>query len=449
MRRGLIEHYDRQVPRYTSYPTAPRFHGGVGPGTYRSWLGETPADASLSLYVHIPYCDTLCWFCGCYTRIVRRYEPIARYLKALEAEIGTVSEALDGRGRVIHMAWGGGSPTMLSPGDIEALAGLMKDSFAFAPDAEFAVEIDPRDLTADKVAALSRAGVNRVSMGVQDVNPEVQEAINRIQPTALTMAAVERLRAAGIRHINVDLIYGLPKQTVECVIRTVDHAVELDARRVAVFGYAHVPWMKRHQRLIDEAALPGAVERFEQCEAAAHRLMDQGYVAIGLDHFARADDPLAIASREGRLHRNFQGYTTDSAEILIGLGASAIGTLPQGYVQNAAPVRSWSEAVRGGGLATARGVEIGADDRLRREVIERLMCDRAVDLADIAARHGLTGDHFAGEIARLAPLAADGLVIVEGGMVRVPDGARPFLRTVCAVFDAHLPTGETRHARAV
>ena len=449
MRHDLIAKYDQRVPRYTSYPTAPHFHPGVDATRYRAWLGDLGAGTRLSLYVHIPYCDSLCWFCGCHTKIVRRYGPIARYLESLGREIDLVADAIGERLLVSHVHWGGASPTILTAEDVRGLAGRLRRRFAFAPETEFAVEIDPRGFTEAGVAALAEAGVSRASLGVQDVNPEVQRAVNRIQPVAETARLVGWLRAAGIEAINVDLMYGLPHQTVARVIATVEAALDLAPDRIALFGYAHVPWMKRHQAMIDEAALPDAQGRIRQFEAAVARLEAAGYRWLGLDHFARADDSLALAAREGRLHRNFQGYTTDDAPALIGLGASAIGALPQGYVQNAVPIHAYRAAVDDGCLASVRGIALTPEDRLRRAVIEHLMCERAVDLTAVAAAHERAGETFAAEIAALAPMVADGLVAVTGARVTVLPAGYPLVRSVAAAFDAYLATGERRHARAL
>jgi oxygen-independent coproporphyrinogen III oxidase len=438
----LLAKYDRPVPRYTSYPTAPHFHAGIGPDDYRGWLAELPTAAKLSLYLHVPFCQELCWYCGCHTTVARRYQPVAEYRALLVRELDFAAAALGGRRRVGHIHFGGGTPTMLAPDDLRALGERLRARFEVLDDGEFAVEIDPRRLTRETVAALAAVGVNRASLGVQDVNPEVQQAINRWQPFTVVERAVDWLRMAGIDGINFDLMYGLPRQTTAGVRNSVDAALTLRPSRVALFGYAHVPWMKRHQRLIDEASLPDAGERAAQFEVAAERLEQAGYVAIGLDHFALPDDSLVVAQREGRLHRNFQGYTTDDARVLLGFGASAIGALPQGYVQNAVPIPDYRAAMRKGHLATARGVRSSADDRLRRGIIERLMCDFAVDLDDAAG--GLTA-----ELAALEPYQADGLLTIDDRMIRVEPEGRPLIRTICAVFDGYLDRGLARHSRAV
>lgn len=449
MSSASLDKHDRRVPRYTSYPTAPHFNPGVGADTYSAWLAEIPPSDRLSIYVHIPFCDTLCWFCGCHTRIVNRYAPVAGYLAALRLELDLVAQRLGSRRHVGHVHWGGGSPTILSAADIRELADAIRERFDVLDDAELAVEIDPRGLDDAKVAALARAGVTRASLGVQDVSPTVQQAINRHQPVEVTARAADALRTAGLGSISVDLMYGLPHQTVESVVASAQAILALTPDRVALFGYAHVPWMKRHQRLIDEAALPSPADRLRQLEAASRAFRSAGYVAVGLDHFARPADGLAIALAEGRLHRNFQGYTTDAAGALIGLGASAIGALPQGYVQNAVSVAAYRGAVERGRFAVERGVELDDDDRLRRGVIERLMCDLRVDLKALCRAYGRPPDFFADELRALQPMVADGTAMTGDGLICVREEGRPFVRAVCAVFDRYLRSGAARHSQVV
>ncbi|MCB9946503.1 MAG: oxygen-independent coproporphyrinogen III oxidase [Rhodospirillaceae bacterium] len=450
METSLLERYDRPVPRYTSYPTAPHFHSGITADTYRQWLGAVDPGTTVSLYLHIPYCDSLCWFCGCHTKITRRYEPVAAYLEVLEQEIDRVADALPDVMAVSRIHWGGGSPTILTPADIVRLAGRLDRRFRRLEGMELSVEIDPRDFDSETIEALARAGVTRASIGVQDVNPAVQRAVNRLQPIEGTRDAIAGLRAAGIAQINLDLMYGLPKQTEAEIAATVDAALALQPDRISLFGYAHVPWMKRHQRLIDETAMPDASARFAQAELAARMLVAAGYVRIGLDHFARPGDALAEALRAGRLRRNFQGYTDDEADCLIGFGASAIGCLPQGYVQNVVAIHAYRDVIRSGDLAVARGRALTAEDRVRRAVIERLMCDLRVDLGAVAEAAGAGETGFAEELKALEPLAGDGIVTIEGeGVVTVPEPARPLLRTVAAVFDRYLGGGHARHSRPV
>ncbi len=443
----LAEKYDLRVPRYTSYPTAPHFSAAVDAATYRRWLAALDPGASLSLYFHIPFCDTMCWFCGCYTKIVARYEPVAAYLEVLLAEIDLIAAALPTRMTARHLHWGGGSPTMLTGSDWRRTLDALRARFQLADDAEVAVEFDPRETTEAYVAALAEAGVNRASIGVQDFDPEVQQAINRDQPFEVVERVVGWLRRHGITAVNLDLMYGLPYQTPDRVRAMVDRALSLAPDRIALFGYAHVPWMKAHQKIIDETALPGAAARLDQLTAATGLLIARGYRAVGLDHFARHDDPLA---RTGTMvRRNFQGYTTDDADVLLGFGASAIGALPRGYVQNAAPLAAYEAAIRGGEPATTRGLALTADDRLRAEIIERLMCEMAVDVEAACRRHGADPGALDPAIASLAPLVADGLATVTGRRIAATATGRPFLRLIAAAFDAYLGAGGVRHSRAV
>lgn len=443
------EKYDLRVPRYTSYPTAPHFGPDVGAATYQGWLGGLDPAAPLSVYVHIPFCDEMCWFCGCWTKIVRRYEPIRSYLDALAGEIALIAAALPARMPLRHLHFGGGSPTMLTPEDWLAVTADLERRFEFAGDAEVAVEIDPRDATEDYIAALAQAGVTRASIGVQDFDAEVQREINRYQPFEVVERVVGWLRHHGIADVNLDLMYGLPRQTEAKVAAMVDLALQLAPARVALFGYAHVPWMKSHQKLIDETTLPDALARLRQSAAASSRLVAAGYQAIGLDHFARPDDGLSAALSAGRLRRNFQGYTADDAPILIGLGASAIGTLPQGYIQNVQPLADYRRAIAAGRLASARGIALTADDRLRRHIIEQLMCNLSVDLGAACDAYGFPADTLAAEQARLAPLVADGLVHIDASQITVTEAGRPFVRVAAAIFDAYLQPGMARHSRAI
>jgi len=449
MRYDLLEQYDRQVPRYTSYPTAPHFDSAIDGDVYAEWLDRVAPDQVLSLYLHIPFCDTLCWFCGCNTKLVARYEPVAAYLDTLALEIDRVATALGPRRPVGHVHWGGGTPTILTPADIARLTDLLRDRFDITAEAEFAVEIDPRDVASDTIAALAGAGVTRASLGVQDVNADVQQAINRLQPLATTQAVVRDLRDHGIDALNIDLMYGLPHQTLDGIRRTIEAVLALQPNRLSLFGYAHVPWLKKHQRLIATEHLPGTRARAEQVELAGRLLTENDYVRIGLDHFARADDALAQAARAGRLNRNFQGYTTDQATTLIGLGASAIGSLAEGYVQNATPVHLWQQALETGRFATQKGRRLDDNDRLRRTIIERLMCDFTVDLDAICRRYQAAPAQFEPVIAALQPFARDGIVAIDGHRITVAEDMRVLVRTVAAHFDRYLAPAEARHARAV
>ncbi len=449
MRADLAAKYDLRVPRYTSYPTAPHFGPGVGAERYGRWLGELPSDMPLSLYLHIAYCNEMCWFCACNLKITKKYEPVADYMVCLWREIELVAQHLPTKMTARHVHFGGGTPTILTPEDFTKTVERLRKSFAFARDAEIAVELDPRTTDRDYVRAMVACGVTRASMGVQDFNAKVQQAINRIQPYDITKRVFDWLREDGVTEINMDLIYGLPYQTVDTVVETIDQAIGLAPRRIALFGYAHVPWMKKHQTLIPEEALPDMTQRWQQYDAAAARLTESGYVAVGLDHFARADDEIAQALVEGRLHRNFQGYTTDEAPALIGLGASGIGSLPQGYIANDGDIRAYKQIVRQGSLATARGIAVSDDDKLRRTIIERLMCDLRIDLDAMGAAMDFDARQFDADIAALADMESDGLLIRDGRKIAMTDAGRPLVRAACARFDRYLKAGETRHSKAV
>ncbi len=440
---------DERLPRYTSYPTAPHFHASVDGHSYASWLKALPASTITSFYLHVPFCRSMCWYCGCHTTIALRNGPIVDYLAALRGEIALVAEQLSVPLDVRHIHFGGGTPTILDPADFVALVTLLRQRFAVHPQAEIAVEIDPRRLEPIMTEVLAKAGVNRASLGVQSFDPVVQKAINRIQSVEQTAAVVTGLRAAGIGAVSFDLIYGLPKQTLQSCLDTVEQCLELRPDRFSIFGYAHVPEFKKHQRRIATADLPDGKERHEQAETMAQRLSDAGYVRIGLDHFARPDDPMARAQSEGRLRRNFQGYTTDPCEALIGFGASAIGRLPQGYIQNEVVIGRYAERIADSALPTARGYRLTSEDRLRAELIERVMCDLAVDIDDICSRHPVDAGTLASSRRELGQLAREGLVSFDGSRVLLPEDARLFVRKVASVFDAHLDQPPRQYSRAV
>lgn len=449
MRQELLDKYDLRVPRYTSYPTAPMFHDGIASDDYAGWLAEIPSDMPLSLYTHIPFCDTLCWFCGCATKIVNRYDPVAKFLPHLLEEIDLVSNALGSKRPVSHMHWGGGSPTMLTAEHVRTLGAKFHDNFALQEGAEFAVEIDPRELPFKTIEALADIGVNRASIGLQDVNEKVQVAINRVQSIEETRACIDGLRSVGIKQINIDLIYGLPYQSVENVITSVEAALSFNPGRVVLFGYAHVPGMKKHQRLIPDDALPDAKVRAEQAATAAARLINAGYVEIGLDHFARPDDPMAIAHKAGRLHRNFQGYTVDESRALIGFGPSAIGNLPNAYVQNSPAIHDYNRAISAGKFAVHKGVALSEDDIIHRAVIERLMCENSVDLWAICRRFDKDIGYFSTELNGLTPFIEDGLASYESGKIIMTREGEPLVRCVAALFDQYFRSGENKYSKAI
>jgi oxygen-independent coproporphyrinogen-3 oxidase len=449
MRKSLIRKHAAAAPRYTSYPTAPHFHAGVDGETYRGWLQALDPAGELSLYVHIPFCDTLCWFCGCHTKHTLRYEPVAAYLTSLEQEIATVASLVPKGSRVTSIQWGGGSPTILEPADITRLGKWLKDGFGRDPGCEFGIEIDPRGMTREKIAAMRGAGCNRASIGVQDFDPAVQKAVNRIQSYEETRDIVEALREVGVEAINIDCMYGLPGQTRESVAATVEQVLSLRPSRIAMFGYAHVPWLKPHMKLLDEAALPGPEERFAQANRAGALISAAGYVRIGLDHFALPGDPMAQALEGGALKRNFQGYTTDTAPALIGFGASAIGRLPQGYVQNAPANHDYARRVAAGGLATVRGIALTDDDRMRGYAIERLMCEHRLIRDELLEKFPDLADELLSEIEYLADNDPDRLIERTGEGFEVTATGRPFVRAICASFDPYFAKGIARHSAAV
>ena len=438
----------RPVPRYTSYPTAPHFHPGIDAKTYAGWLAALPEEATLSLYLHVPFCDRLCWFCGCHTKQVNRYAPVADYVEALAHEIRAVGGLVGGRPvTAIHL--GGGSPSMLSPTDFVSLNDELRTAFNVRGDVEFSIEIDPNDMDETRYDALAEIGITRVSLGVQDFNPVVQQAINRIQTYEQTRAVVDAMRARGVDSVNLDVLYGLPHQTVASVEATVAQALTLAPDRLAIFGYAHVPWLKTHQRMIDEAALPGTQSRFEQSRAAAAAIVAAGYEPIGFDHFAKPSDRLAVAARTGGLHRNFQGFTADDAAALIGLGASAISCLPQGYAQNLVPTGLYERQVEATGFATARGVALTPEDVARKWVIERVLCDGTVSCAELRERFPAWAERIWLEMEAAALYDADGYVRFDGETFRLTPQGRPFARSIAAAFDAYLANDTARYSKAV
>lgn len=447
----LVRAYAAPVPRYTSYPTAPHFGPAVGPEQYARWLSDLPPKSRLSLYVHVPFCDTLCWFCGCNTKITQKYAPVSGYLDALVKEIITIATLLPSDAEVAQIHWGGGSPTMLSPADITRLAAATKAQFRLAADCEFAIEVDPRGLDAARMDALAAAGLTRVSIGVQDFDPVVQKAINRMQGYEETKAAVDGFRARGVTSLNIDALYGLPFQTAARLEDTLRQVMILRPDRIALFGYAHVPWMKRHMSMIDESALPGIDERYHQAEMAAAYLVAHGYERIGIDHFALPEDAMAVASRNGTIRRNFQGYTVDPSDALIGLGASSIGAFPQGYVQNQTATARYMALVRDGKVAAEKGVILSEEDILRRAIIEKMMCTLAFSrrhVESLTTRRDLLAP-IMDEAAAILSEGHHGFITATDDGFAVTEKGRPFLRTFAARFDAYLPRRTARHSLAV
>jgi len=442
-------HAERNLPRYTSYPTAVAFEAASGEGEARAWLADTRADRAISAYVHVPFCRRLCWYCGCHTTVFHEYDRVRAFFQTLMLEVDLWADAIGPHAGAAHLHFGGGSPNALSPEDFGALVRHMADRFRLRPGAEVAAELDPGTLSKAFIDAAGEAGVTRVSLGVQTFDPDVQARVNRIQPLDMVATASEQLRKAGVSAINFDLMYGLPGQTPENVAATTEAAITLRPDRLAVFGYAHVPWMKKHQAMIKEADLADVDGRWAQAEAADEALLAAGYVRIGLDHYALPDDPLAVAAAEGRLRRNFQGYTDDPAPVLVPIGPSSIGQFAQGFVQNAASTRTWSDRVEAGRLPVERRLAVTREDALRAAVIERLMCDLTADVGDICLDHGFEAGALDEGVAAAAALQADGLCRVERRRVIMPPEAHRVMRVVAACFDARLPAAKARHARAV
>lgn len=451
--RSFLARHNRRLPRYTSYPTAPLFSSRVGPDILAGWLTQIPGRARLSLYVHVPFCDKLCWFCGCNTTVVHSVSALERYAEAVQIEIGRVAAAIGRRLPVAHVHWGGGTPTSLPAPLMRAIDTAIGFHFDTSNETEVAIEIDPRTLPSDAAATLTALRITRVSLGVQDFAPAVQTAIGRHQSLEETRSAAQAARKAGATSVNIDLVYGLPYQTVESLTATISSVLTLKPDRVALFGYAHVPWIQKRQQVLAEQALPDFQARFAQQERAAELLVAAGYCRIGLDHFAKPGDRMAEASGTPALTRNFQGYTVDAGDALIGFGASAISSLPQGYAQNETPTANYLRAIEAGGLATARGIELSCEDRLRRTIIERIMCDCRVDIAAMAEDARMSPVIFNDALQALDTLAKDGLVCRDGWTVLVPERGRPFLRNVAACFDSYLNMTDSsrtmRHAAAI
>ena len=445
----LLEKYSKPGPRYTSYPTAPYFHTGFKES---DWIAEIKAsqnpERGLSLYAHIPFCDTLCYYCGCNMVATGIYDKATEYLNFLEQEIDRTAKLIDTRRQVKQLHLGGGTPTYLKPDDIRRLMGMLKSRFSIAADVEMGCEVDPRELTREHLAALREAGFNRLSIGVQDLDETVQKAVNRVQPEELIHTVYGWARDLGFSSINMDLIVGLPHQTVESFARTLDRVLPWAPDRFAIFAYAHVPWMKKHQKLIDEAALPSFAARLDLQQLIHERLEAAGYRNVGMDHYARPTDEMIRAQENKTLWRNFQGYTTHKECDIYAFGASSISQTPDCYMQNEKNLKRYQELVGQGGLAVERGLKLNRDDHIRRDAITRVMCDLELDSAAFSAEWGIDFDsYFAEALSDLPPLAEDGLVVLEPGRVQVTDLGRMFLRNIAMCFDGYLKQASSDQPR--
>jgi len=442
----LINKYDKAGPRYTSYPTAPMFHSGIDGKAYATSLDRAAgADGPLSIYLHVPFCDTVCYYCGCNKVVTKQRERAVPYVEALLKEIDMLADGVGSKRTVTQLHWGGGTPTFLSEAQIRSIMGKLRERFDFADDdeGEFGIEIDPRECQAGTVRVLREVGFNRMSMGVQDFEPDVQKAVNRIQSEQETLSVLQQARAHGFSSINIDLMYGLPHQSVESFDRTLSTIIDFSPDRIALFNYAHLPRMFMPQRRINEADLPSPGEKLNILKLSIDRLLAAGYVFIGMDHFAKPDDELTVAQREGKLYRNFQGYSTQADAELLGLGITSIGYVDGAFFQNVKTLDEYYASIEAGEFPVFRGYQLSDEDHLRRHVIMRLMCDFALDFKAVEAKSGIDfASHFAAEMDDLRDLAADGLLSLNDAGMQVLPGGRLLIRNIAMVFDEYLRNRE-------
>lgn len=450
----LLHKYVKAGPRYTSYPTAPYFNASFGPSQWEEELrASQDKGRDISLYAHIPFCDTLCYYCGCNMIATKDYSKATSYLEVLFQEIDRVAALTSADRKVRQLHWGGGTPTYLKPDDIRRLYAHMAGKFNMASDAEIGCEMDPRELTRDHVRALRQSGFNRLSLGVQDLDNQVQHAVNRVQPEALIREVYGWVREEGFNSVNFDLMVGLPHQTLSSFEKTLDTVIDMAPDRFAVFNYAHVPWMKKHQKLIVEETLPQIDVRLELQKLTLEKLTAVGYVYIGMDHFARPDDELVKAQQSKTLYRNFQGYTTHKNCDILAFGVSAISQTDDVYAQNSKVLSEYRSLVEGGKLPIERGLRITQEDKLRREAITQIMCDLELDKASFGRQWNINFDQYFGNaLEELKDMAADGLVVLEADKVRVTDDGRVFLRNIAMAFDSYLhqqATDKPRYSKTV
>ncbi len=446
----VLKRYAGRGPRYTSYPPATAWSTAVGPDEYRAALEHArdfAPNRPQSVYVHIPFCPSHCWFCACNVLITDRTDLADVYLDHVEMELNLLRPSLS-KAPVAQLHWGGGSPSYLTPAQMKRLHDLLKTAFTFAPDAEQSIEVDPRITTEDHLAMLAELGFNRLSMGVQDFDPHVQLAIHRLQTATQTAAFVKRCRAHGFQSLNVDLVYGLPKQDRENFARTLNSVCEMSPERLAVYGYAHVPWVKPSQKKIDEATLPGPDLRFDLFRDALEVFLSEGYSYVGMDHFAKPDDELAIAAGNGTLHRNFMGYTTRAGTDLVALGMTAISYVDGTFAQNQHKLNPYYREVQSGKLPVTRGWRLTRDDEIRSSLIQDLMCRGGVTKRDMEKKFGIDFDtYFADALVSLQPLAKDGLCTLTAERIEATFVGRILIRTLAMAFDAHLPKANDGLAR--
>ncbi|MBN1301512.1 MAG: oxygen-independent coproporphyrinogen III oxidase [Melioribacteraceae bacterium] len=438
----LVKKYDRPGPRYTSYPTAPQFHDNFTGADYISEIKRTNDAANppdLSLYFHIPFCDTLCYFCGCNMIISRNRERIHKYIDYVKKEIDLISGFIKAGRKVSQLHWGGGTPTHLKPEEIRELSSYISEKFIFSGASENGCEIDPRELSKEHLVALRESGFNRISMGVQDFNEKVQKAVNRIQPEELTIQVVDWVRELGFDSINLDLIYGLPFQTVEEFEKTVDKIIEISPDRIALFNYAHVPWMKKHMSLINPDDIPVPEVKLEILKMSVAKLTAAGYTFIGMDHFAKPGDDLSKALKEKRLYRNFQGYSTNAGTDLYAMGITSISQIGNAYAQNMKNEKEYYEAIDAGQIPVVKGYLMNADDVLRKQVIMKVMCDFELDFTEVENKFDIRfEDYFAWGIENIKELEDDGLISIKNRKLTVNEMGRLLIRNVAMNFDGFL-----------
>ncbi|OOY28854.1 oxygen-independent coproporphyrinogen III oxidase [Thioclava sp. L04-15] len=428
--------FDARVPRYTSYPTAPHFSAEVGPAKFEEWIEAIPAGASISLYMHVPFCRRLCWFCACRTQGTQSEEPVRAYSETLLAELKMLKDRLAPGVKLSRLHWGGGTPTLMPADMMRRVANAVFEAVPMGEGAEFSVEIDPNEIDAARMDALAESGMNRASIGVQDFDPQIQSVIGRDQSYEITRAAVEMIRERDVASLNADILYGLPHQTPTKIADSVQKLLSLNPDRVALYGYAHVPWMARRQTMIPSDHLPTPQERLKLFEVARELFVADGYDEIGIDHFALPTDGLSIAQKAGKLRRNFQGYTDDLAEALVGMGASSISRFPQGYAQNASATSAHTAAIREGRFSTARGHEFTAEDKLRARLIEALMCDFEVSTEELVRDFAADREELAAMFKACADHFGDMVQLSDGGL-RIPMKGRPLTRMIARHFDAY------------
>jgi oxygen-independent coproporphyrinogen III oxidase len=447
----IILKYDKQLPRYTSYPTAPHFKQADDDQLYRNWLKEIPHNSTISLYFHIPFCEKLCWYCGCNTQIINHYSPVERYLTYLKKEIYLISDLISDKNlKICHIHFGGGSPTIIDPKNFEDLFSHIRKNFDILPNAEIAIEVDPRNIDEEKAKIYKKVGINRVSFGVQDFDLNVQKLINRVQPFELVEKICNLFRKYNINNINFDFIYGLPGQNVKIITKNINLIQKLNPDRIAFFGYAHVPWVKKYMRFIKDEDLPNAKDRIDLYNIIAQNLHKIGYEAIGLDHFAKKNSDIILELKNKKLKRNFQGYSTDKANILIGIGISSISYLPSGYAQNNTKNIPYPKLIDEGKLPISKIIKITKEDKIRKLIIDKIMCYLAVDLTDFINEFNLESNYFDQELQNLKELESENLIIINDKKITINPKTPQIARVTASFFDEYFDNGVgNRHSRAI